>query len=83
MGLRGFTVARAPLFGCAGQLDTVELELGRGARHCQFAEAGEDFADAARVVVEGGPLFSERIEARVIVLDDDLGPAVLAALKDA
>jgi hypothetical protein len=60
---RHFAIARASLFGCGGQLDTVELELGRGARDCQFAEAGEDFADAARVVVEGCPLFSERIDA--------------------
>jgi hypothetical protein len=54
-------------FGCVAQLDSVEFELGRGARHCQFAEAGKDFADAGGVVVEGGPLFSERIERRVVV----------------
>jgi hypothetical protein len=61
--------ARAALFGCAGQLDTVELELGCGARHRQLAEPGEHFADAAWVVAEIGPLSSERIEARVVVLE--------------
>jgi hypothetical protein len=37
VGTPGRPASQFGLSACAVQLDTVELELGRGARHCQFA----------------------------------------------
>jgi hypothetical protein len=50
----------SPLFGC--QIDTVELELGRGAPYCQFAGTGEDFADGPSLVVEPAVVRETRLK---------------------
>ena len=52
----------SPLFGC--QVDTVELELGRGAPYCQFAGTGEDFADAPSLVAEPAVVRETRLKPR-------------------
>src|SRR5262245_23155715 len=56
----------------AGDLDSVELELRRGARHGQLADTGQNLADTTGIVVKGGPLLPQGVDAWVVVLDDDL-----------
>ena len=71
MGRRGpASQLRLPV--CSNRFDAVKIELDSGARHGKFAEKGEDFTYRARVGVEGRPFHPERIEAGVVMLDDDL-----------